>query len=141
MAGLLKAFLGTTQPGDYFGLLAYLNPVSATLDSLQRIRRQIRDRKHIATCAEIGPRFLHSTGQAYKGGPNTGVFLQITGDYDADLPVPGHSYTFGNVIEATASGDFDVLNERERRALNVRIAGDSTAGLQKLEEAISEALA
>jgi transaldolase/glucose-6-phosphate isomerase len=140
LPGLLKAFLGTARPGDYCGLLAYLNPAEPTIDSLQKMRRNIRDQKHIATCAEIGPRFLHSTGQAYKGGPNSGLFLQITSDYQSDLPVPGHSYTFGKVIEATALGDFEVLNERDRRALNIRISGDSATGLQKLEEAISEAL-
>src|SRR2546423_12912722 len=104
-------------------------------------RHAVLDAKRVATCLGFGPRFLHSTGQAYKGGPNTGVFVQVTDDHRTDVPVPGHPYTFGSVIEATATGDFEVLNERGRRALNIRIAGDSTTGLQKLEKAISEALA
>ncbi len=110
------------------------------MDALQQMRRTIRDRERIATCAGIGPRFLHSTGQAYKGGPNTGIFLQITSDHAQDLPVPGHSYSFGKVLDATARGDFEVLNERERRVLHVHVDGDAAAGLNRLEQAISEAL-
>ena len=85
--------------------------------ALQRLRRRIRDRTKAATCLGFGPRFLHSTGQAYKGGPNSGVFLQITCEDAADLPVPGQKYTFGVVKAAQARGDFDVLAERGRRAL------------------------
>ncbi|HEX5279169.1 MAG TPA: bifunctional transaldolase/phosoglucose isomerase [Micropepsaceae bacterium] len=141
LSGVLKQFFAATKPGDYCALLAYLNPNSTVKSTLQQIRVNIRDRKKIATCAEIGPRFLHSTGQAYKGGPNTGAFLQITSDYEPDLPVPGQSYTFGKVIEATARGDFEVLNERSRRALHIHLAGDGSSGLMKLEQAISDALA
>ena len=79
----------------------------------------IRDAKRVATCLGFGPRFLHSTGQAYKGGPNTGVFLQITADDEVDIPVPGQTYTFGIVKAAQARGDFQVLSERKRRALRV----------------------
>lgn len=140
LSGVLKQFFAATKPGDYCALVAYLNPDAVVRDTLQQIRVRIRDRKKIATCAEIGPRFLHSTGQAYKGGPNTGVFLQITSDYEPDLPVPGQSYSFGKVIEATARGDFEVLNERGRRALHVHLAGDGESGLKKLEQAISDAL-
>ena len=140
LSGVLKQFFAATKPGDYCALLAYLNPASNVGHALQQIRSKIRNSKKIATCAEIGPRFLHSTGQAYKGGPNTGVFLQITSDYEPDLPVPGQSYSFGKVIEATARGDFEVLNERGRRALHVHLAGDGASGLTKLEQAISDAL-
>lgn len=139
LSGVLKAFLAT-QTGDYCAVLAYLDPVPEVVGTIQRIRGLLRDRKHIATCAGIGPRFLHSTGQAYKGGPNSGIFLQITGEYQPDLPVPGHPYTFRNVIEATALGDFEVLNERGRRALHVRISGDTAKGLQELERLVSLAL-
>ena len=141
LSGVLKQFFAATKPGDYCALVAYLNPDAAVRDTLQQIRVEIRDRRKIATCAEIGPRFLHSTGQAYKGGPNTGVFVQITSDYQPDLPVPGQSYSFGKVIEATASGDFEVLNERGRRALHVHLAGDGESGLTRLKQAISDALA
>jgi len=86
----------------------------------------------------FGPRFLHSTGQAYKGGPNTGVFLQITSDDAADLPVPGARYTFGIVKTAQARGDFQVLLERGRRALHVHLGADVDAGLGRLEQIVNE---
>jgi transaldolase / glucose-6-phosphate isomerase len=100
----------------------------------------IRDRTKAATCLGFGPRFLHSTGQAYKGGPNSGVVLQITCDDAQDLPVPGQKYTFGVVKAAQARGDFEVLAERGRRALRVHISGDLEAGLANLGRAIEEAL-
>ena len=83
--------------------------------ALQAMRRRVRDSKRVATCLGFGPRFLHSTGQAYKGGPNTGVFLQITCDDARGLPVPGQKYTFGVVKAAQARGDLEVLRERGRR--------------------------
>jgi len=107
---------------------------------MQRIRRMLRDRTKAATCVGFGPRFQHSTGQAYKGGPNSGVFLQITCDDPEDLSVPGQSYTFGIVKEAQARGDFEVLAERGRRALRVHITGDLDAGLDRLARAVEEAL-
>ena len=88
---------------------------------LQKLRHALRDQKRVATCLEFGPRFLHSTGQAYKGGPNSGVILQVTCDDAADLPVPGQKYTFGVVKAAQARGDFQVLAERGRRALRVHL--------------------
>jgi transaldolase/glucose-6-phosphate isomerase len=106
---------------------------------LQDLRTAIRNTFHVATVAEFGPRFLHSTGQAYKGGPNSGVMLQITADDAADLPVPGEKYTFGIVKAAQARGDFDVLAERGRRVLRVHITGDLEAGLQRLAQAIHNA--
>ena len=100
----------------------------------------MRDQKHVATCLGFGPRFLHSTGQAYKGGPNSGVFLQITCDDAADIPVPGQKYTFGIVKAAQARGDFQVLAERGRRAVRVHIGKNVDAGLAQLAEAMREAL-
>ena len=100
----------------------------------------MRDAKRVATCLGFGPRFLHSTGQAYKGGPNTGVFLQVTADDAKDLPVPGQRYTFGVVKAAQARGDFQVLAERERRALRVHLGPDVPAGLRTLEAAVEKAL-
>jgi hypothetical protein len=88
----------------------------------------------------LGPRFLHSTGQAYKGGPNSGVFLQITCDDAADLPVPGQKYTFGVVKAAQARGDFQVLAERNRRALRVHLGVDVRSGLEGLVAWTREAL-
>jgi transaldolase/glucose-6-phosphate isomerase len=107
---------------------------------LQKMRHAVRDKKNVATCLGFGPRFLHSTGQAYKGGPNSGVFLQITCDDANDLPVPDQKYTFGIVKAAQARGDFQVLAERKRRALRVHLGADLNTGLQTLDAAIRQAL-
>jgi transaldolase/glucose-6-phosphate isomerase len=107
---------------------------------LQQIRHAVRDAKKVATCLGFGPRFLHSTGQAYKGGPNSGVFLQITCDNADDVQVPGAKYTFGVVKAAQARGDFQVLADRGRRALRVHLGKDVNAGLAQLSKAVSEAL-
>jgi transaldolase / glucose-6-phosphate isomerase len=136
----LKAHFARIGAGDYAALLAYIERNPAHIEVLQRLRRTIRDRTKAATCVGFGPRFLHSTGQAYKGGPNSGVFLQITCDDAQDLAVPGQSYTFGVVKAAQARGDFDVLAERGRRALRVHIAGDLGAGLDRLSRAVEQAL-
>jgi transaldolase/glucose-6-phosphate isomerase len=104
------------------------------------MRLAIRDAKHVATCVGFGPRFLHSTGQAYKGGPNTGVFLQITAGEGPDIAVPGQKASFGVVIAAQARGDFDVLAERHRRALRLHIEGDVEKGLATIGEAVRKAL-
>jgi transaldolase/glucose-6-phosphate isomerase len=141
LAGYLKAHLDRLRPGDYFALLAYLEMNEAHEHALSAIRLSVRDRKRVATCLGFGPRFLHSTGQAYKGGPNTGVFLQLTAEDAVDLPVPGQKYTFGVVKAAQARGDFQVLAERERRALRVHLGKDVAAGLATLTAAINRALA
>jgi transaldolase/glucose-6-phosphate isomerase len=140
LSGYVNAHLDRLQAGDYFGLLAYLEMNDKHETALQSARHAVRDRKRVATCLGFGPRFLHSTGQAYKGGPNTGVFLQITCDDADDLPVPGQKYTFGIVKAAQARGDFEVLAERGRRALRVHLGADVSEGLAKLEAAIKVAL-
>lgn len=140
LAGLLRAHLKRLQAGDYFALLAYIEMNETHEAKLQSARHAVRDKKRVATCLGFGPRFLHSTGQAYKGGPNTGVFLQITCDDASDLAVPGQKYTFGVVKAAQARGDFEVLVERSRRALRVHLDKDTVAGLTKLQQAIEEAL-
>ena len=140
LAGFLSAHLQQLSAGDYFSLLAYVQMNADHEESLQQIRHSVRDRRHVATCLGFGPRFLHSTGQAYKGGPNTGVFLQITCDDAVDLPVPGQKYTFGIVKAAQARGDFQVLAERKRRALRVHLPANVDAGLEKLSKAVKEAL-
>jgi transaldolase/glucose-6-phosphate isomerase len=141
LTAVLKAHFGRIGQGDYAALLAYIERSPAHIDVMQHMRRAIRDRTKAATCVGFGPRFQHSTGQAYKGGPNSGVFLQITCDDPEDLPVPGQSYTFGIVKAAQARGDFEVLAERSRRALRVHIGGDLATGLDKLRRAIEQALA
>ncbi|MCG0999125.1 bifunctional transaldolase/phosoglucose isomerase [Acetobacter persici] len=137
---ILKAHFDRVKAGDYVGLLAYIERDRATMEWIQHTRLKIRDAKTIATAAEFGPRFLHSTGQAYKGGPDTGVFLQITADDAKDLPVPGANYSFGVVKAAQARGDFDVLAERGRRALRVHIHGSLKDGLAALATALHGAL-
>jgi transaldolase / glucose-6-phosphate isomerase len=140
LAAALKAHFGRLGAGDYVALLAYLERSPAHIAVLQRLRQRIRDRTKAATCLGFGPRFLHSTGQAYKGGPNSGVFLQITCEDAADLPVPGQKYSFGVVKAAQARGDFDVLAERGRRALRVHLTGALDAGFEALARAVDEAL-
>jgi transaldolase / glucose-6-phosphate isomerase len=136
----LRAHFGHIREGDYCALLAYVERNKRHVDALQDIRVLIRDRKRVATCVGFGPRFLHSTGQAYKGGPNSGMFLQITCDDVADLQVPGQKYTFGIVKAAEARGDFEVLAERERRVLRVHLGDHVAAGLTVLTDAIRQAL-
>jgi transaldolase/glucose-6-phosphate isomerase len=141
IASYLKRHLDRLQPGDYCALLAYLQRNESHHQALQAICRLIRDRKQVATCLGFGPRFLHSTGQAYKGGPNSGVFLQITCDDEVDLEVPGQNYSFGVIKAAQARGDFEVLAERGRRALRIHLGADVESGLGALEDAVRQALA
>jgi transaldolase/glucose-6-phosphate isomerase len=136
----IKAHIARAGTDDYVALLAYIERDAAHIGALQDMRLKVRDTKHVATCAEFGPRFLHSTGQAYKGGPDSGVFLQITADDAKDLAVPGQKASFGVIKAAQARGDFDVLTERGRRALRVHLKGDLEGGLKMLDEAITDAL-
>lgn len=136
----LDLHLGTLSRGDYFAILAYVGMNEAHETALEQIRHLVRDRTRVATCLGFGPRFLHSTGQAYKGGPPSGVFLQITHEDAGDLPVPGQRYTFGVVKAAQARGDFQVLADRGRRALRVHMNRDVTAGLSTLGAAVAQAL-
>jgi transaldolase/glucose-6-phosphate isomerase len=136
----LKAHLSRIDANDYVALLAYVERDSDHIDLLQDMRLKVGERRRVATCAEFGPRFLHSTGQAYKGGPDSGVFLQITADDARDLPVPGQKASFSVIKAAAARGDFDVLIERGRRALRVHLKGDLGAGLKMLDAAIADAL-
>jgi len=141
LADVLKAHLSRLGAGDYFAVLGYITMNPANEKSLQEIRHAVRDKKKVATVLGFGPRFLHSTGQAYKGGPNSGVFLQITCDDAKDLPVPGQKYTFGIVKAAQARGDFAVLAERGRRALRVHLGKNVKSGLAALTKALQKAIA
>jgi transaldolase/glucose-6-phosphate isomerase len=136
----LRAHLRRINAGDYFAMLAYVERNGANFAALQGVRTAVRDAKHVATCVEFGPRFLHSTGQAYKGGPNTGVFLQITADDGRDLAVPGRKATFRMIEAAEARGDFRVLAERGRRVLRAHIGGELAAGLAEIDRAARRAL-
>ena len=136
-ASILRAHLERLSPGDYFAILAYLEMSPLHQRLLQGLRRQVRDRFGVATCLGFGPRFLHSTGQAYKGGPDSGVFLQVTGGDPPDLPVPGRKYTFGAVKAAQAGGDFQVLSRRGRRALRVHLSAPLENSLRQLDRALA----
>jgi transaldolase/glucose-6-phosphate isomerase len=140
VADALRAHLGRAKVGDYVALLPFLEMSPANQAEVQALRTAIRDRLKVATSVGFGPRYLHSNGQAYKGGANTGVFLQITADDPADVPVPGHKYTFGVVKAAQARGDLQVLGDRERRAVRVHLGGDVKAGLAALRKAVEQAL-
>ncbi|CAG4882970.1 Glucose-6-phosphate isomerase [Georgfuchsia toluolica] len=136
----LTKLFGQIRQGDYFVLLAYMEMNDPHMALLQSMRTLVRDKYKVATCLGFGPRFLHSTGQLYKGGPNSGVFLQITCDDDMDLPIPGRSYSFGTVKAAQALGDFQVLAERGRRALRVHVKGELETGLSVLHRTFIAAL-
>jgi glucose-6-phosphate isomerase len=140
LAGILRAHLDQLAAGDYFATVAFLPMFDENEAAIQQFRHKVRDQKHVATCLGFGPRFLHSTGQDYKGGPNTGVFLQITADHADDLDIPGQKYSFGVVIDAQAAGDLAVLESRGRRALRVHLGADIAAGLKALGAAVIEAL-
>jgi transaldolase/glucose-6-phosphate isomerase len=141
LSDVLRTHLSRLGASDYFAVLGYIPMNAANEKALQGIRHAVRDKKKVATVLGFGPRFLHSTGQAYKGGPNSGVFLQITCDDAKDLHVPGQKYTFGIVKSAQARGDFAVLAERGRRALRVHIGKNLKSGLAALSKAVQKALA
>jgi transaldolase / glucose-6-phosphate isomerase len=137
--GGIRELLALARPGDYFALLAYLPQDRDVEALLQRVRAQIRDALGIATTLGFGPRFLHSTGQLHKGGPDSGIYLQITAEPSKDLPIPGWDETFGTLIAAQALGDLQSLQRRGRRALRLHLA-DLDAGLSRLEEMVADAL-
>lgn len=140
LGGYLRAHLDQIGMGDYFAALAFIEMTAGHEATIQEFRHKVRDAKKVGTCLGFGPRFLHSTGQDYKGGPNTGVFLQITADHAKDVAIPGAKYTFGVVITAQAAGDLTVLQERKRRALHVHLGKDVAAGLETLNKAIAAVL-
>jgi transaldolase/glucose-6-phosphate isomerase len=135
-AGVLKAFFAQAKPGDFMCLQAYLTETPAVTASLQELRQRVQNALHIATTSGYGPRFLHSTGQYHKGGPNTGLFVQFTNDHSQDLPLPGRSYTFGTFKNAQALGDLQALHDNGRRTLRVHLGNDAEAGLKSLLAAL-----
>jgi len=136
----LAAHLKRISPGDYVAVNAYVAQNPANNDVLQALRMRIRNRKKVATTLGYGPRFLHSTGQLHKGGPNSGVFLQITSDDADDLKIPGEPFTFGVLKAAQALGDFQSLSKRNRRLLRVHLGKDVEAGLRRLQQAVEAAV-
>jgi transaldolase/glucose-6-phosphate isomerase len=139
VAAAVRALLGTLAEGDYFAILAYLPPDPAVAAALERIRATVRDALGAATTAGIGPRYLHSTGQLHKGGPDTGVYLMLTADPQRDLPIPGRVETFGTLLAAQAAGDLAALQRRGRRALRLH-AADAEDGLARVSHLVGEAL-
>src|SRR5256884_1723948 len=136
----IQSLLAQVHPGDYVALLAYIQPTAEHDRALNAIRIAIRDKHRVATTIGYGPRYLHSTGQLHKGGPNTGVFLQIVGDDVKDLEIPGERFTFGDLKQAQALGDFQALRNHGRRVLRVQLR-DVTEGLHKIGQAVDAALA
>ena len=132
LEGLVSAHVAGAGPGDYMSLLAYVDRRRANAEVLQRIRRRVRDARRVATSVGFGPRYLHSTGQVFKGGPATGVFVLLTTDDAVDLPVPGRSCTFGAVEMAQALGDLQVLAARGRRVIRLHLEGGAGSGLQRV---------
>jgi transaldolase/glucose-6-phosphate isomerase len=137
---ILRAHFARISKNDYAALLAFMEQTPAHQARLQALRLKLRDHKAAATCLEFGPRYLHSTGQAYKGGPNSGVFLVISTDHKHDLAIPGRKASFGTIQLAQAIGDFSVLNQRARRALRIHLK-DTDSGLKRLSDAADAALA
>lgn len=141
LAAYLSTHLSQIHLHDYFATLAFLPMFLEHEEAIQAFRHRIRNAKKVATCLGFGPRFLHSTGQDYKGGPNSGVFLQITSEISSDLKIPGQKYSFGVVVAAQAAGDLAVLESRGRRALRVHLSANVAAGLEALSAAVDSALA
>ena len=138
--GVLGAHLASLTAGDYFALLAFVDTNSKNRELLQDIRHMVRNCTKLATCLSVGPRFLHSPGQLYKGGPDTGVFIQITCDETEDLPVPGRRVTFGIVKASQARSDFKLLTNLNRRVLRVHLGQDVERGLASLRDSIAAVL-
>lgn len=135
---IVARHLSHLKPGDYLALTAYLASTEDNHHALQEIRRVIRDKRKVATTLGYGPRFLHSTGQLHKGGPNTGLFIQITSDDAEDVPIPEKTYSFGILNAAQASGDFLSLSRRDRRIIRIHLTSDVATGLHRLGQAIVE---
>jgi hypothetical protein len=138
--GNVAKLLAAIEPGDYFALLAFLPMFPDVREKLERIRARVMKAKRVATTIGFGPRFLHSTGQAFKGGPNSGVFLQLTWSAGEDVPVPARRLTFGAVVSAQAAGDLKVLRERKRRVVHMHLQGELDVALDKVESNIIAAL-
>ena len=136
-AGAVGRLLEDARPGDYVAVMAYVTPTEANQDALQSLRTAIRDRTRLATTLGFGPRFLHSTGQLHKGGPNTGVFLQVTVDDTADVPIPGAPYGFATLKRAQAQGDLESLRNHDRRVMRLHLgAADLSAGLRRVTDGL-----
>ena len=139
---MLAAFMSLARPGDYFAILAYVSPNPTVDKEIAAIRKAVVEYCGIATTFGYGPRYLHSTGQLHKGGPNTGLFLQITQDHRDTIDIPGVQYDFAQLNYAQYIGDFEALEARGRRVIRVHLAGDDPIGaLEALRQEIVAAVA
>jgi hypothetical protein len=129
-------FIGASRAGDYLSIQAYLPYDEAIEASLQDLRGAVRDAYKIATAVGYGPRFLHSTGQLHKGGPNTGIFVQVVGEIETDVPIPGSPYSFGVLNAAQAVGDFRALEAHGRRVVRLDVGRDPIGALTQLAQLI-----
>jgi len=139
VSDVVRAHCGKIKTGDYLALLAYIEDTPETEAALQTIREHVRNATGCATTVGYGPRFLHSTGQLHKGGPDSGVFIQITAPDKIDFPVPEAPYSFSILKDAQALGDFQSLQSHGRRALRVDLGDDVLVGLQRLQKVIEQA--
>ena len=133
----LPALLSLARPGDYVALLAYLHRTPARHERLQRLREALREATRLATTLGYGPRYLHSTGQLHKGGPDSGIFLQLTAEPDEVQPIPGEKFGFGELRRAQAEGDYATLERRGRRLLRIHLGTGVEAGLERLIGSLS----
>ena len=124
--------MGSIKPGDYIAFLNFIEETPELDRKFQEFRVQLRDATRCAVTVGYGPRFLHSTGQLHKGGPDTGVFFQIIADDQTDFAIPGEDYTFSILKQAQALGDFRALSKRGRRVIGIEIDKDTLTGLEKL---------
>ena len=135
--GSLLGILAGAKPGDYLSIMAYVRQTPETDKALDALRRKVMQRHGIATTLGYGPRFLHSTGQLHKGGPSSGLFLQITGDHGRDVSIPGQVFTFGVLADAQALGDLQALKASQRRASRIHLGSDVPAGILVLAEEVA----
>ncbi len=140
LADAVAAHLSRVRTGDYVAINAYLERTPTVHDAFQHIRTIIRDAKRVATTLGYGPRFLHSTGQLHKGGPDSGVFLQVTADQKEDLAIPEEAYSFGTLAVAQALGDMKSLSTRNRRVIRIHLGCDVEAGVRRIQKSVEEAL-
>ena len=135
----LEAYFAEVRPGDYVALMAFITKTNEIDDQLEAIRYRLRDLTKAATTLGYGPRFQHSTGQLHKGGPNTGVFVQIVGEDIVDAAIPGEPYTFGVLRQAQALGDLRSLESHGRRVIRLALGSDVRAGLTEIQRALDAA--
>ena len=135
--GSLKDLLSEARTGDYLAIMAYLRPTPEVEEAVADLRRKVVEKHNIATTFGYGPRFLHSSGQLHKGGPASGLFLQLVIDHEDDIPIPGQIYSFATLAGAQAIGDLQVLQELGRRVAMVKLGKDTAAGIRRMIEEIA----